>query len=128
MSKIEPSMLLVTAKWGEQDSFRLIPLTKESPFVEGIFDTEQKILALVSTNKKDAFHMLPKLDDNGEPLSSKAKRSNGSKYREQRVMVDTYQEYYITKDKEIILFIDMVAVNAADFEYKKFLETKKKTK
>ena len=67
--------------------------------------------------------MVPKLDDNGDQIPMKVgKRINGKNFREQRVMMDTYQEYYLNNADEIQKIISAFAVNAKDYDFKKFMD------
>ena len=74
--------------------------------------------------------MVPKLDDNGEPIRLKVpNKQTGKTVKEQRVHVDTFSEFYLTDKKDIETFIHMFAVNADNFDYKEFMNTDvKKTK
>ena len=120
---MEKNMMLVSGNWGPYDTFKLIPITVDCPYIEAIFDPSSKILAIISKNLKEAYHMVPKLDDNGDEIQMKmGKRANGKGIKEQRVMMDTYQEYYINNLKEVESIIKSFAVNAAKFDYKSTME------
>ncbi len=68
--------------------------------------------------------MVPKLDDNGEPIRLKVpNKQTGKTVKEQRVQVDTFSEFYLTDKKDIETFIHMFAVNADNFDYKEFMNT-----
>lgn len=114
---VKPTMLLVTSLWQEKKSFRLMPISVECPFSEGIYDPDSKVLVVMSITTKESVHMLPKLDDNGDPTKAKGPRPNGKLYREHRVTLDTYNEHYIMEKAEIENFINMFAINAKDFNY-----------
>ena len=118
MSTLEPTMLLITATWNQRKSFRLIPIKNDCPFVEGIYDPDNKVLAMMATTKKETFHMLPKLDDDGKPAAIK---HSAGKFKEQRVSLNTFQEYYLEVEKEISNFVKMIAVNATEFDFEVFL-------
>lgn len=115
-------MLIVTSKWRNKKSFKMIPLTIDCPYNECIFDPENKVLAIVSKEKKDNFHLMPKLDDNGDLLKSKRSRPDGKTFSEQRVVLDTYYEYFISEEAEMIEFIDMYAINASTYKYKEMID------
>ena len=100
-----------------------MPVTNDCPYVEGIYDPDSSVLVLMSILKKQTFHMIPKLDDNGDAVRAKTKRSNGKEHREQRTQFETFQEYYITEKKEIENLIERLAVNSDSFNYKQFLKT-----
>lgn len=116
------SMLLVSSDWSSIKSFRLMPIANDCPFVEGIFDPTSKTLVMMSKDEKEMFHMMPKLDDNGDPVKAKMRRPNGRDYREERKTLRTFQEHYITEKKEIEDLISTIAVNAESFNYKQYLE------
>tara|TARA_B110000967_G_C18888679_1_gene565784 strand:+ start:2665 stop:3108 length:444 start_codon:yes stop_codon:yes gene_type:complete len=119
MSKmnINKSMMLTTSNWGPNKTFKMIPINKECPYVEAIFDPSSKILAIISKTSKNSYHMVPKLDDNGDEVTLKiAKRKNGKDIKEQRVMMDTHAEYYISEKEEIVNIVNGFAINADSFK------------
>lgn len=116
-----PTMLLITTLWSGKKSFRLMPVSNECPFSEGIYDPDSKVLVMMSCLKKESFHMVARLDNNGDPEGLKLPRTNGKKYKEQRVNLETFAEHYITEKKEIEEFINMIAVNASSFDFKTFM-------
>jgi hypothetical protein len=121
-SAIGANMLLVSSYWGENKSFKLIPVTNDSPFTEGMYDPTTNILVMIGKDKKNTLHMITKLDDNGDPIEMKVKpRKNGKNYKEERKTVETYQEYYILEKPEQEDFIKMFAVNAGTFDYQKYM-------
>lgn len=121
----EASMLLITSTWADKPTFKLMPITSSSLFVEGIYDIDSKVLVMITTVKKDSFHMVPHLNIDGDPTkASKGPRPNGKTYQEERRQLETFQEYYITEKKEIEEFIALVAKNHKDFDYSKYTTTK----
>lgn len=103
-----------------------MPISADCPYSEGIYDPQSRVLVIMSKITKESFHLLPKLDDNGDPIPSKTKRPSGVPYREERKAIDTYQEYYIPEKAEIINIVDMFAINADTYDYKKFLADESK--
>src|SRR5688572_7482398 len=103
------NMLLITSWWGENKSFKLIPVKADCPYVEVIYDPSSKLLIVIGKEVKSNFHMLAKLDDNGEPMLSKVKRKNGKPYKEERKTIETFTEHYISEKNEIDSFINMFA-------------------
>ena len=70
--------------------------------------------------------MVPKLDDNGDQISTKVgKRPNGKEYSEERKMLETFYEYYVENVPEVENFINMFAINADSFDYKKYFVEEK---
>jgi hypothetical protein len=118
---MEPTMLLITSPWGGVKTFKLMPINKDCPFGEGIFDSEGKVLVMLSKEKKKSLQLLPKLDDNGDPVKSKTVRPNGKTVKEGRATVETFTEHYIIEPQEIKAFIKMFAINESTFEYAKYL-------
>lgn len=117
----EASMLLITSSWADKPTFKLMPIVESSLFVEGIYDTDSKVLVLITKIKKDSFHMVPKLSEDGDPTKTKTPRMNGKNYREERKQLETFQEYYITEKAEIENFIKMIAINAGNYDYSVYL-------
>jgi len=118
----EATMLLITSTWDSKKTFKLMPV-KSGLFVEGIYDLDSKVLVMITTVKKDSFHMVPHLNVDGDPTkASKGPRPNGKTYQEERRQLETFQEYYITEKAEIENFIKMVAVNQDSFNWKEFTD------
>jgi hypothetical protein len=115
-----PSMIIVTGTWGPTETFKLIPATKDCPYTECIYNHAAKTLAVIGINKKEAFHMMPRLDDNGIPQQNKAGgKENPTK--QQRVTLETFSEYYVMGTLEVEEFVKNVAVNADTYDYGAFL-------
>jgi len=116
------SMMLVTGIWNNKPSFKMIPVTPDSPYNEAIFDLDNKVLALISKEKKQSMHMVPKLDDFGDLKAMKiGRRSNGKDYQEERKTLETYYEYYLDNPDDIKQVINMLALNADSFDYSQYL-------
>lgn len=105
------NMLVYHTDWNGQRSFRMLPVTDDCPFNEAIYDPEMKILAIVSKEYKEKPQMLPKLTGNPLMLKLFASLSKDNKVVEERAMMDTYYEYYLDSEEDIISFINMFAVN-----------------
>jgi hypothetical protein len=122
------SMLLITSAWGNTKTFKLIPITKDCPYNEGIFDADNKVLAIVSKEKKESLHMLAKLNEFGDPLTLKmGRRANGKEYAEERKNLETFYEYYVEDKTEIVNFINMFASNSDTFDFNKYFTTSEKS-
>lgn len=115
------TMIAITTSWNNQASFRLIPTELECPYNEVIYDPESKTLAIISKDKKDTFQMLPKLDPNGEIQPLRKVPASGRKIAEERKMLQTYYEYYITEKSEMVEFIKHFASNHETFNYSEIL-------
>lgn len=124
MSAIKPTMKLVTAPWQDGKTFRLIPVTNDCPFSEGVYDPDSKVLVLMSRIRKESFHMMPKLDDNGDIMKTKTGRLNGKQYKEERKTLETFSEYYISEKEEIIEMLGELATNSDKYDYKQYMVDK----
>lgn len=116
------SMMLITALWNGSPSFKMIPVTEECPYVEAIYDPKQKVMAVISKTMKEQFHMLPRLDESGNMIPVKTPKEGQNPYKQQRVVIDTFQEYYIANEAEIKRFVDMFAVNHGTYDYVAIME------
>lgn len=130
MSKnLGKNMMLITSAFRQVKSFSLIPVTEDCPYVEAMFDPTGGILAVITKVKKDSFHMVPRLDDNGQPAKLKApNKDTGKVHKEQRVSVETFSEFYITEKEEIKNFLAVFAINNDSFDYDQFFVDVDKTK
>lgn len=73
--------------------------------------------------------MVPKLNDDGQPIRLKnPNQETGKTVKEERRLVDTFSEFYLSDKKDIETFIHMFAVNASNFDYKEFFVDVKETK
>ena len=74
----------------------------DCPYVECLFSAKDKVLAVISKTMKQTYHMVPKLDDNGDQVPVKGKRPHGKPpYKEERRLVDTFSEFYLMTPDEI---------------------------
>lgn len=117
------TMMLITSSWGPAKTFKLIPTTKECPYNECIFDVNTKVLAIISKESKESFHMMPKLTDTGDVMRLKlGKKENGKDYAEERKALVTFYEYYIEDKAEVIAFINSIAENAETFNFQQYID------
>ncbi len=117
------NMMLITSPFRNMPSFSLIPVSTDTPFVEAMFDPSSGILAVISKVSKQSFHMVPRLDDNGQPQRLKVpNKETGKVHKEQRISMETFSEFYITEKEEIVNFLKVFAINADSFDYDKFME------
>lgn len=121
MSEIQPTMMLVTSPWNGKKAFKAIPVHKDCPYTEFLFDSDSKILVVITTTIKDNLHVVPRLDENGDPVKTKGPRLNGKTYKEARIQIETFTEHYITEKEDMEALINMHTVNAGTFEWKQFL-------
>lgn len=123
--KSTKSMMLINSKWGKEKSFNMIPTTNDCPYVECLFNVEEQVLAVIGKTKKEQFHQVPRLDENGDPQRKKGAKSNENPFKIQRITQETYSEYYLTTKEDIINFIKIFAINEKDFKYGDLFKTRK---
>jgi hypothetical protein len=117
----EKTMMLVQSTWQEKQTFRMIPIADSCPYVECIMDPETKVFVVISKITKQSLHMLPRMDDNGDPMFTKSTRPNGRQIKEERHKIEVFQEFYIEDKIAIKDLIHLFAVNAKTFDYEAFM-------
>mgnify|MGYP003677357457 FL=1 len=128
-TQIGQNMMLINSSFRNAKSFTLIPVSNDSPYVEAMFDPTSSILAVISKVMKQSYHMVPRLSDSGEPIKLKMpNQQTGKTVKEERRLVDTFSEFYLSDKKDIETFIHMFAVNASDFAYDDFFVDVDETK
>jgi hypothetical protein len=70
--------------------------------------------------------MLPKLDENGDPMGTVALRPNGRNVKEERVSSETFQEYYLDDKLDIKNLVNFLAINAKEFDFEPVLNQEAK--
>ena len=127
-NQIGQNMMLVNSTFRNAKSFTLIPVSLDSPYTEAMFDPASGILAVISKVMKQSYHMVPKLDDNGDPMRLKTpNQQTGKVVKEERRLVDTFSEFYLSDRADIETFIHMFAINADNFSIEEFFVDLKKT-
>jgi hypothetical protein len=121
----ENTMMLVQSTWNDKQTFRMIPISESCPYVECIMDPDTKVFVIISKVTKQALHMLPKMDDNGDPIATKHARPNGRNFREERHKIEVFQEFYVEDLTAMEEVIKLFAVNSKGFDYKKFMGVEK---
>ena len=129
MAQIGQNMMLVNSSFRNAKSFTMIPVSNDSPYTEAMFDPSSSILAVISKVMKQSYHMVPKLDDDGQPIRLKnPNQQTGKTVKEERRLVDTFSEFYLSDKLDIKDFINIFAINAASFDYESFFIDIKETK
>ena len=128
MAQIGQNMMLVNSAFRNVKSFTLIPVSLDSPYTEAMFDPASGILAVISKVMKQSYHMVPKLDDDGQPMRLKTpNQQTGKTHKEERRLVDTFSEFYLSDRADIETFIHMFAINADNFSIEEFFVDLQKT-
>lgn len=126
---IGQNMMLVKSSFRNTKSFALIPVSNDSPYVEAMYDPSSNILAVISKVMKQSYHMVPRLSDTGEPIKLKMpNQQTGKTIKEERKLVDTFSEFYLSDRNDIETFIHLFAVNATDFKYNEYFVDAEETK
>ncbi len=116
------SMILVKSSWQDGVTFKMMPIEESCPYVECIYDPESKVFVVISKIIKTSLHMLPKLDDYGQPMT-------GSKGKKQiRNKIEVFQEFYVEEKDAIEELVNLFAINSDTFEYKNFMKEEKEKK
>ncbi|NKC02003.1 MAG: hypothetical protein GKR90_26360 [Pseudomonadales bacterium] len=122
-------MMLVNSSFRNAKSFTMIPVSNDSPYTEAMFDPTSGILAVISKVMKQSYHMVPKLDDDGQPMRLKTpNKQTGKTHKEERRLVDTFSEFYLSDKKDIEDFINIFAINASSYDYQQFFVDVEETK
>ena len=129
MAQVGQNMMLINSAFRNAKSFTLIPVSNDSPYVEAMFDPSSSVLAVISKVMKQSYHMVPKLNDDGEPQRLKNPNpQTGKTVKEERRLVDTFSEFYLSDKKDIETFIHMFAINASTFDLEEFFVDLQETK
>lgn len=124
---IGKNMMLITSPFRNMPSFSLVPVSNDCPYVEAMFDPSSGILAVISKTSKQSFHMIPKLDENGQPQRLKVpNKETGKTVKEVRVSTETFSEFYITQKDEIESLLNIFAINADTFDFNAFMQVDEK--
>jgi len=120
--KIQKSMMIVSQEHQGQKTFSLIPVTTDCPYAECIYIPDRKELAIISKVKKDTFHFFTKIDGQGDIVPVKKTRVNGKTHAEERKQIETFYEYYIKSQKDILEIIGLFAVNSEGFKMVNYID------
>lgn len=124
---IEPTIYLVESVFMENPNkplanFSGIPVTTNCPYVEIIFDPDKKILGVISKHVKQTIQSITKLDTNGFPKETTNKKFKEQfPFQQERLLMETYHEYYIRNEKEIDNFLSDHVINK-DFDWNAYMK------
>lgn len=120
--------MLYKSGWGTESSFvptfKMIPTLSDCPFNEVLFDPNSKILAVVSKEKKQAYRLVPKLNDKGRPVIVTEKGVPVEVQK--RKLMDNFYEYYLENLDDVQRFIETFAINSESFDWKEYFKEEKK--
>lgn len=115
-SELAKTMMLITSTYEEHPTFKLIPISKKCPYNEIIFDPIERILAIVSKEKKNNLKFVPKMDEKGRQIIDTDELSI-----KERIVIETYYEYYIKDENEIRELLKLHATNENVFNCSLYL-------
>lgn len=102
------NMMAIVAKTTKGvNTFKLIPTALDCPYLEAIFDPERKILGLISKTQFQSIRMIPRIDNNGNPMRMGA--TDNSNFKMERVILDSFYDYEIVEKEDIAIFISRFA-------------------
>ena len=116
------TMTLISSEWNGHNTFRMIPVSNDAPYVECIYDVTSGLFVIIGKVTKTTLHMLPKLDENGDPIATVALRPNGRNVKEERVSSETFQEYYLDNKQDIKNLVNYLAINHKEFDFQTTLD------
>lgn len=127
MTTTYQSMLLVkgTVNWtgNKKATFKMIPITNDCPYIEAVFDVDNKALGIVGRFKKQNYDMVPSLNKDGDLQKKKRPVKPGEfPFQQEKRLVETWNEHEILTKEEILKFIEMFAVNAREFDVEFFFQ------
>lgn len=122
MNKTKKNMRLVTTFWGNDRTFKLMPVTNDCPYMEVIYDPNTDMLVVISKTMKENLQMIPRLDDDGNQITVRKPKANGKPWKEKQIVMKVPQEFYLIERDEQISFIKDFAENANEYDYNSFFE------
>ena len=116
---IDKNMMLITSKntLGTK-TFSMIPINKQCPYNEAIYDIDNKILVVLSKDKKENLRTVPKNVSNYLSIAYNFNTQITDNYIKQEVdtiCIEEYYTYYIEQKEEIINFISKFCINYPEF-------------
>lgn len=117
------NMCIISGVWNNADTFKLIPVIDSCPYSEAIFDPLTSLLVVISKNTKENLQMVPKLNEDGKKmLANPFEKGEKPRFKQERLRVQMFTEYYIMNANEQIDFIEMFAVNSGEFDYQNVIK------
>lgn len=114
------NMKLVTTYWGNDKSFKLMPVTLDCPYIEVIYDPTTDMLVVITKNMKENLQLVPKLDEDGNQIHCAKPKQNGRPWKEKHVQMTVPQEFYLIDREEQIELIKELAINAETYNYNQY--------
>lgn len=108
------------------ETFRLIPLTMDSFYIDARFHRGANVLSLVSKEKIDIMQSFPRLDDNGDRLALPGKKGQHepTRYKQERKLISSNYDYVLSEKADIQKIVDGLTGESNDLD-KYFAEVPK---
>ncbi|NCD06169.1 MAG: hypothetical protein EOL97_08625 [Spirochaetia bacterium] len=100
-------MFIHNAEWHEKESFRLLPINLNCPYNEMLYDCENKVLMIISKDKKQKPMFIPAINKKGKTITLRRTKE----LQQERQIIEMYYEYFLEDMEDIKDMIDLVAVN-----------------
>lgn len=112
---MQNSMIFLKEKEEQFDSFKLVPIHKDSPYVEIRFNYAKKVLTIISRITYEGFNVIPRMNADGVYEKSK---THSSGYRHERLRQVSFYDYTITDKEDIKTFVNLMdgSVKSEDLE------------
>lgn len=121
------NMKLVTTFWGNDMTFKLMPVTSDCPYMEVIYDPNTDMLVVITKTMKENLQLVPKLDDDGNQIRCAKQKQNGKPWKEKHIQMTVPQEFYLIEREDQIELIKEFAVNADTYDFNKFFTSLEKS-
>jgi hypothetical protein len=115
------NMMLIRSYDGQDDTFKMMAINNDCPYLEVMYHTQMGIMIVVSKCSYEKPQRVPVLDSNGDVEMRKKPVKDRPAYKEKRIMIQAQQEHQIITKEEQVAFIKQFAINEDSFEYNKFL-------
>lgn len=124
---MKKSMIKITSGYGNEPTFKLIPMHKDCPFLEAFFNPQIKLLNVVSLVQYEGFQMVYKLDDNGNKILlpvNKQQKNQPLEFKKERKTITHFYEYIIAERNEIETFVELMTENVKAADIGVYFEVK----
>lgn len=114
----KPNLFLYTSTWRDKPTFKALPTSEETPYVEIIYDTFAQGLYVVLKHPTRLLQFLPKIDKFGDIVElprPRKYRNIESRAAEERVELSRHTEFFIEKREEVEAFIARFCENEESF-------------
>lgn len=115
-------MMLISVVESGVDTFQLIPLTKDSCFMEALYNRQKEVLTLIHPLSFETLQMVARVNDHGVFEKSPA---NQSGYKQERLRLKKHFDFQLTNKSEIQELVNCLTGKPQDLS--KYFEPLPKT-